>query len=171
MTRLLALWLGAGAQVAWGHAPFPGPWTSCRSPDRTHLVRWVEPGSEADQHHLFLGVMQHPGETEILAFPRHIEVFWSPSSAHLAVTNDWASDESTVLLWTTLDAPPSDLLDELAAQEGQRVALWGAHHLYLEAKGWTGDGRLRLRLWGHGDRAHALDRRYVYTVGRGFSRE
>jgi hypothetical protein len=96
-----------------------------------HVVKWVEPSSDQDEHHLFLRDVRVGRERELLTFPRHVEVFWSPSGTRLAVTNGWASDESTVLLWTDLSAPPVDLLDELAAQEGQQVAGWDAHHLYL----------------------------------------
>jgi hypothetical protein len=136
-----------------------------------HVIRWAEPSSDQDEHHLFLRDVRAGRERLLLLFPRHVEIFWSASGTHLAVTTGWASDESTVLLWTNLAAPPADLLDELAAQEGQRLAGWDAHHLYLEAKGWVADGKLRLRLRGYGDPPQAVDRRYVYTLGKGFSRE
>jgi len=159
------------ATLVCTHAAFPGLTTSCVSPDRTHALRWVEPSSDRDEHHLLLASVRGGRDKELLSFPRHIEIFWSPSGKLLAVTNGWASDESTVLLWTDFSAPPVDLLEELAAQEHQRAAGWNAHHLYLEAKGWVDERRLRLRLWGYGDPPHAIDRRYIYTLGRGFSRE
>jgi hypothetical protein len=121
-------------------------------------------------NHLVLGSAQHP-DRELLAFPRHVEAFWSPAGRHLAVTNAWASDESTVLLWSDLTGGAEDLLEALAAQEGQSVARWNSHHLYLEVKGWRAEAELRLRLWGYGDPPHAIERRYVYTLGRGFARE
>jgi len=159
------------ATVVCTHAAFPGGTNTCRSPDASHVLRWVEPLSDRDEHHLMLGNLRTGRETELLAFPRHIELFWSNAGRRLAVTNGWVSDESTVLLWTELGAPPVDLLEQLARQEGQSVARWNAHHLYLEAKGWLAEGRLRLRLWGYGDPPHAIDYRYVYTLGRGFSKE
>jgi hypothetical protein len=159
------------ALLACSHATFPGPTTSCPSTDGTHVVSWAEPSSNLDEHHLFLRDVGVGRERELLLFPRHVKIFWSPSGTRLAVTNAWASDESTVLLWADLAAPPVNLLDELAAQEGQQVVGWDTHHLYLEAKGWTADGKLRLRLWGYGDPPQALDRRYIYTLGKGFSRE
>ena len=163
--------LPLAALLACSHAAFPGSTTKCPSPNAMHVVRWVQPSSDQDEHHLVLRDVRVGRERELLLFPRHVEVFWSPSGTRLAVTNGWASDESTVLLWIDLTAPPVDLLDELAAQEGQQVVGWDAHHLYLEARGWDADGKLRLRLWGYGDPPHALDRRYVYTLGKGFSRE
>ena len=159
------------ASLVCSHAAFPGGATTCPSPDGIHVLRWIEPASDRDEHHLVLAKAGESPGAELLAFPRHVEVFWSPSGRRLAVTNGWASDESTVLLWAEFGASPVDLLEELAAQEGQRVARWNAHHLYLEAKGWTAEGKLRLRLWGYGNPPQALDRRYVYTLGKGFSKE
>jgi hypothetical protein len=153
------------ALLACHHAAFPGPLAICRSPDSTHVLRLAEPG-----HHLLLSGHQQP-DRELLAFPRHVEAFWSPAGRHLAVTNAWASDESTVLLWSDLTGGPEDLLEALAAQEGQSAARWNSHHLYLEAKGWRAEAELRLRLWGYGDPPHAIERRHVYTLGRGFTRE
>jgi len=163
--------IALAAMLVCRHAAFPGPTSTCRSPDARHTLRWVEPASDRDEHHVLVTGTRQRAETELLAFPRHVEVFWSPAGRHLAVTNAWASDESTVLLWTDLAEAPADLLEALAAQEGQRVARWNAHHLYLEAKGWSAEGTLRLRLWGYGDPAHAIERRYVYTLGKGFARE
>jgi hypothetical protein len=109
-------------------------------------------------------------EKLLLAFPRHVYVLWSPSGERLAVTDARASDTSTVLLWSDLTAAPVDLLDALATQEGQRVAGWNAHHVYLEATRWLTDRNLLVRLWGYGDPTQQMDRQYVYTLGQGFSR-
>jgi hypothetical protein len=170
ITLLVPFWPSLLIAGSGHNAPFPGERTILRSPDRRHVLRWVPPASGADQHSLLLSDVDGRVEVELLAFPRHVEAFWSPSGSRLAVTNAWASDESTVLVWATLDAHPRDLLEELAAQEGQRVARWNAHHLYLEATGWRGDGMLMLRLWGYGDPSlPLLTRRYTYLVGRGFA--
>jgi hypothetical protein len=117
-----------------------------------------------------MGARGH-GEVELLAFPRHVEVFWSPSGRQLAATNSRTSDESTVLLWSRLEEHPADLLAQLMAQEGQEVPRWNAHHIYLEAKGWQDDETLRVRLWGFGDPPLSIDRGYVYSARKGFSRE
>jgi hypothetical protein len=159
------------ATVACTHAAFPGPRATCPSPNGVRVIRWAEPEAGGDQHRLWIGAARGDGETLLLAFPRHVEVFWSPTGRQLAVTNSWTSDESTVLLWSRLEQHPADLLARLMAQEGQEEARWNAHHLYLEAKGWRDDETLRIRLWGYGDAPHSLDRGYVYSVRKGFSRE
>jgi hypothetical protein len=151
---------------------FPGLADRLPSPDGRHSLKWVAPVTDQDSHHLFLEDAGSKKQVELLTFPRHVEAFWSQSGSRLAVTNSWASDESTVLLWETLTAKPRDLLEELAERQGRGVACWNAHHLYLEAKGWRDSDTLLLRLWGYGDPSlPALDRRYRYKVGRGFARE
>lgn len=101
---------------------------------------------------------------------RHAEAFWSPSSRHLAVTDCWASDESTVRLWTSLDGPPLDLLDELTRHEHESVRRWDAHRLYLrdrlERRSHVGGSPVGLRE-PPGD---VLDRGYTYVIGRGFQK-
>jgi hypothetical protein len=163
--------LALPALLACSYAAFPGPTNTCPSPNARYVLRWVAPSSHPDEHHLFVRDGRMGPERELLLFPRHVEAFWSRSGARLAITNGRTSEESTVLLWSNLAAPPLDLLNELLAQEGQRVARWDTHHLYLEAKGWVSDGQLRLRLWGYGVPPHTLERRYIYTLGSGFSRE
>jgi hypothetical protein len=161
----------AGAGARW-KAAFPGERAVLGSPDGRHQIRWVPPADEADQHHLLLSDASDGHEVELLAFQRGIDALWSRSGSHLAVTNRWASDEATVLLWDSLSGRPRDLLKELAEHEQQRAARWNAHHIYLVAEGWQGDDALLLRLWGYGDPSKpAVERRYKYVLGRGFSRK
>jgi hypothetical protein len=167
-----AILLTVVSTTAAEHGRFPGSAELLPSPDGQHSLKWVAPATDQDSHHLLLVDAGSKTQVELLAFPRAVEAFWSQSGTRLAITNSWASDESTVLLWETLTAKPRDLLEELAKGEGQGVARWNAHHLYLEAKGWRGSDTLLLRLWGYGDSSlPALDHRYRYTVGRGFARE
>jgi len=161
--------VGAGSRLK---TAFPGEPAVLGSPDGQHRVRWVPPADESDQHHLLLSDAPDGHEVELLAFPRGIDALWSRSGSHLAVTNHWASDEATVLLWESFSGKARDLLEELAEHEHQRAAGWNAHHIYLEAEGWQGDDVLLLHLWGYGDPSQpAVDRRYEYVLGRGFSRK
>jgi hypothetical protein len=167
-----AIVLSVVSTTAAEHGRFPGSAELLPSPDGQHSLKWVPSATDQDSHHLLLVDAASKNQVELLAFPRHVEALWSQSGTRLAITDSWASDESTVLLWETLTAKPRDLIEELARVEGQGIARWNAHHLYLEAKGWRGSDTLLLRLWGYGDPSlPAFDRRYRYTVGRGFARE
>jgi hypothetical protein len=153
-------------------ASFPGDPVVLGSPDGRYSVRWVAPASETDEHHLLLADARARSEVELLAFPRGVDVLWSHSGRRLAISNHWASDEATVLLWEALPSRPRDLLEELVAYEHEAAAKWSAHHLYLEAEAWQGDDVLFLRLWGYGDTPQSqLNQHYRYTVGVGFSRK
>ena len=154
------------ASAVESRASFPGRADRLPSPDGQYRVRWVEARDAEHPHRLLLSHGQE--SVELLSFPRSVDVLWSPDSTHLAITNRWASDESTVLVWTDFASPPMDLLEALEMQEGQRVEHWGAHHLYLSVVRWTKTDSLELRLSGYGK--VAVERRYVYTLGRAFRR-
>jgi hypothetical protein len=160
---------GGGQDTA---ASFPGPVELLAAPDGARAVRWVPPATSGGDHLLLLVEAHDPAETTLLRFPRHVRALWSPSGRHLAVTNTYASDEGTVLLWEDLPGEPRDLLEELARHEGEGRARWGAHHVYLESVGWLSDRELSLRLWGYGDPdVPSINRRYTLVLGKGFSRE
>ena len=163
--------LALAAALGCVRVTFPGQTTTCVAAGAAYVVRWAEAAAEGGDHRLLLRRAGTRHETVLLAFPRQVELLWSPSGRQLALTNRRTSDESTVLLWTDLAKRPRDLLHDLAAHEGQQTARWNTHHLYLEAQDWVADDRLSVRLWGYGDPSHKLDRRYVYTVGQGFSSE
>jgi hypothetical protein len=150
--------------AAGSRASFPGGVDRLRSPDGRYVVRWVE-AKVGHDHQLLLS--QGQNETRLLSFPRGVDVLWSPSGNRLAVTNHRASDESTVLLWPDIESAAIDLLEELAAQEGQSAKRWGTHHLYLTAIRWRDAERLEVRLFGYGDAT--VERRYLYSIGRGFA--
>jgi hypothetical protein len=125
----LIAWLllcAATAQVEG--ARFPGAAEELESPDGSHIVRWMAPARDGGDHRLVLIDARDRTRLPLLSFPRHVDVSWSPSGARLALTNSWASDESTVLLWEGLTGRPRDLLPELAAHEGQAIPRWNAHH-------------------------------------------
>jgi hypothetical protein len=159
------------APVVAHRTAFSGQPELVAGPGRKYSLQWMEPESVYGNQRLLLCDGSTGSETELLSFPRLVQVLWSASGTRLAVNNHRASDQATVLLWITLPGTPLDLLEELAAQEHQRTAWWDAHHLYLDAVRWMTEAELELRLWGYGDPARpALDRRYVYIVGKGFRR-
>jgi hypothetical protein len=155
----------ASAPATRVRASFPGALESVASPNAKYSLRWVV------GHRLLLCDRRLGVESELLAFPRAVSVLWSPSGRHLAVSNHWASDEATVLVWTQLPGVSIDLLEQLASQEQQGAARWDAHHIYLDACAWDSDTSLRLHLWGYGDPAlPTIDRWYRYELGKGFAR-
>jgi len=177
-TGAAALWLAVIAALCPAgeaqdtSASFPGPVELLAAPDGARSVRWVPPANRNGDHLLLLVNARDPAGTTLLRFPRHVRALWSPSGRHLAVTDTYASDEGTVLLWEELPGAPRDLLEELARDEDEGRTRWGAHHVYLESVGWLSDRELSLRLWGYGDpEVPPLSRRYRLVIGKGFSRE
>ena len=89
-------------------------------------------------------------KTLLLEYPRNISVSWSPDSSHLAITNNFASNQSTCLV-VLIPTGKVVELRELAESENQLSAVAGDHHTYLRCGRWRSNTVIDVVLESYGD--------------------
>lgn len=145
-----ALLLGISTGVAG--ADFPQRTTGFASPDRKWRVESIPPESAEQDHRLLLVSTRktHAADTLLIEYPRNVSVSWSPDSRYLAITNNFASNESTCLV---VPIPTGKIVDlSRVAKSGNHLAAV-AHddHTYLRCGRWRSNGVLDVTLDSYGD--------------------
>ena len=148
---------------------FPGERVQSTSPTGRFAVRWLEPksGSGNPEHQLLLRDLGNGKDKLLLRFGRWVEVLWAPDGRRLAITNGIGSDStetSIVLVGSDQPVPVWPLLEQQVGKEGLAFAS-GAHHLYVEGKGWLSSNTLKVRVWGYGG-PKAFDRVFQVVVSQ-----
>jgi len=116
------------------------------SPDHRYRVTWTAPPEAGGLHSLSIIDLRTEAASRLFSFTRHVEVLWSPSGRHLALTDFRGSNESVVFVFTPSDpsvAIPVSLPADIAAS----VAPHG--HRYVRAVRWASPIVLVLRVTAH----------------------
>jgi hypothetical protein len=125
-----------------------------RSPDGRLEIIWKKP-PDADwnkdwDRELWIRRVGEPGWGKVLySFPRSADVLWSPDGTMVAITDEWGSNGSSiVILRVHPDEPPREIQGVTRKIE-RLLAPFG--HAYAYADCWSADSRrLRVRLRAHG---------------------
>jgi len=159
------------ASQAAGQTRFPGVLQELGSPNGDYTL--VNTDSEREPHHsLILRNNKTGAARRLLDYGRSVTVLWSPAGRRIAVTDNFASNESRILILTADGRAPDLSLQDvvgkgLAPPELLR-ALRENDHVYFEALRWDGEGSLRFRVRGYGaSDGSEFSHRYVYSLAAG----
>ena len=150
---LLVCLTGATHLSAQKRVRFPGPKIHYRSADGRYEVYNVDPSADDQTHKILLYDRVQKNSRELLSYGRHVDVLWSPTGSRLAITDFAGSNLATVLVYDFSGGyEPVDLDFELRKRMPSDRDVFENHHCYVEARGWLDSNRLKLKVWGYGDR-------------------
>jgi hypothetical protein len=142
-------------------AKLQGPGETWRSPDGTMSIVWRYVGNDGEptlQHALML---EQPGKKPALLelFGRYVDVFWSPDSRHIAVTDYAGSNIAESFLVDIGSSGPSRRY--YVSPHLSRVEAAG--HAYYCWIGWLDTNRIAMRVLGHTDTNPSHQFAYSFT--------
>jgi hypothetical protein len=162
--------LGVPAAVAQGSASgvqFPSS-NSSESPDGRWMLTCKAPAEGATDLRplLFLTRVGGP-RMQLRRIDRDCEILWSPDSSSFAMTDDWASDRSDVIIYTAGRVSTKSLRALFPAKSIPQAELEG--HCYFEARDWLDRHHLQIRISGHTDDPpiHNFEHNYIFNVATG----
>lgn len=152
-----------------GQTRFPGVRRTLTSPDGRYTL--VNTDQDLKPYHILSLRDNRTGEVRhVLDYARSVEALWSPKGRHLALSDHYASNESTCLILTPSDGGKViDLrkaLERVAGHTSLHEALHKDDHLYIDALGWQSDAILRFKVWGYGV-GMEFSREYTFSLTSG----
>jgi len=160
----LTLFMLLNARCQADPAKLQGPGETWRSPDGTMSVVWRYVGHDDEptlQHALMLEQQgKKPALLEL--FGRYVDVFWSPDSRHIAVTDYVGSNIAESFLVDIGSSGPSRR--HYVSPHLSRVEAAG--HAYSCWVGWLDTHRIAMRVSGHTDTnpSHQFEYGFIYNV-------
>src|SRR2546422_1051408 len=164
---LIAILVAATSAFGVG-IQFPS-FASSKSPDgRWKLICKSPAQGEADWPRLLLLNRVKGRSVELRRIDRYCDTMWSPDSARIALTDNWASDRSDIFIYAVADRVSSKSVRELFPTSiipAEELA----GHCYFEAREWLDRRRLRFKVSGHTDEfpVHSFDHEYILEVTSG----
>jgi uncharacterized protein YaeQ len=151
--KSLALLIGLLTITGWAQQKWPGTVNTIKSPSGAYTL--INSDHDTEPHHtLLLQNNKNGEETTIYSYSRNVRVFWSPQSDRLAITDNYASNESRIILFSMEGrVTEKDLtVQSLAtlAADSDRLSFTNNDHVYPEVLSWERDGALRIKIWGYG---------------------
>jgi hypothetical protein len=138
---------------------------SSQSPDHRWKLTCKYPAQGAADLRPSLLLTRVGGRTvELRRIDRNCEIFWSPDSAMFALTDNWASDQSDVLIyWASGRASIKSLAKLFPTNALPKEELQG--HCYFQARQWLDRHRLRIEVSGHTDYpppVYSFEHEYIF---------
>ncbi|HYL99253.1 MAG TPA: hypothetical protein VEZ90_09885 [Blastocatellia bacterium] len=133
---------------------FPDTRAEFRSPNGTYVVV----NSDRDEkpfHSLTVKRRSDGSVINTYEYPRNVEIFWNPQGTVLAITDNYASNESKCLILDLAQKNPdwADLTQALrnAGNSRQKSSLVRDDHVYTKVLRWRDDKTLEVKVSGYGE--------------------
>jgi hypothetical protein len=156
--------LALAAEMSAESARFPGTTDIIAAPGGRYVIHNVDNDGPPPNHALVLEDRKTSKRDVLHSYRRYVDVSWAPDGSALLVTDHGGSDSASCLAFRVTGSHRS-FEEDFRATVSRELAPPGAHHVYVECKGWISSETARVEVHGYGDGGE-FARTYEWTPGR-----